>query len=196
MGYRIASAREVRFHLGLLVSAPSDARCELAAVALEGLGMLGIDDLIAAGDRLIGWPQPLATPAEIDAAMRRYGSARGIRALRAARRELRAESASRRETRMRLLVLRSPARYPEPEPNGPIDLSTGVRTHGDLVFRAFRVILEYDNGQHRLLARQFLRDIDRLNDLARDGWLVIRIHTDTATLDWLDAALRSRGWQP
>lgn len=199
VGHRIASARDVRFHLGLLVSAPSDAWCELAAVALEGHGTLCIDDLIAAGDRLVGWPSSLATPDEIDAAIRRYGSARGIRAIRAARRELRAGSASRRETRLRLLVLRAPAGYPEPEPNGPIDLSTGVRTHGDLVFRAFRVILEYDGGQHRLRARQFHSDVDRLNDLARDGWLVIRIHketTDAATLDWLDAALRSRGWLP
>ena len=96
-------------------------------------------------------------------------------------------------------MLRAPAGYPEPEPNGTIDLSTGARTHGDLVFRAFKVVLEYDGQQHRLLERQFHRDVDRLNDLARDGWLVIRIHkdtTDAAALDWLDAALRSRGWRP
>ena len=112
---------------------------------------------------------------------------------------MRAGSASLRETRLRLLVLRCPAGYPEPEPNGAIELSTGARTFGDLVFRAYKVVLEYDGGQHRALERQFLRDVDRLNDLARDGWLVIRVHkdtTDAAALGWLDDALRSRGWRP
>lgn len=198
VGHRITAARDVRFHLGLPVSAPCDAWCELAAVALDKRA-LTIDDLIATGDRLVGWPEPLATLDEIDAAIRRRSRSRGIRSVRLARRELRVGSASLRETRLRLLVLRAAAGYPEPEPNGPIDLSTGVRTHGDLVFRAFKVILEYDGGQHRGRERQFLRDVDRLNDLARDGWLVIRIHkhtTDAAALDWLDSALRSRGWRP
>jgi len=199
VGHRIRSTRDVRFHHGLPVSSPADAWCELGAVGLEDGSTLQIDDLVAAGDRLVGWPRSLVTLDEVDAAMRRYGRGRGIRSLRAARRELRAGSASPRETRLRLLVLRSPAGYPELEPNGPIDLSTDVRTHGDLVFRAFKVILEYDGGQHRLLERQFHRDVDRLNDLTRDGWLVIRIHkdtTDATTLDWLDSALRSRGWRP
>jgi hypothetical protein len=199
VGHRVRSARDVRFHHGLLVSAPSDAWCELTAVAVQGHETLSLDELIEAGDRLVGWPRPLATFDELDTAMRRYGRARGIRSLRAARAELRAGSASLRETRLRLLVLRAPAGYPEPEPNGAIGLSTGARTFGDLVFRAYKVILEYDGGQHRTLERQFLRDVDRLNDLARDGWLVIRVHKDTkdaATLGWLDAALRSRGWRP
>jgi len=199
IGHRVTSVREVRFQLGMPVSSPADAWCELAAVLLADGAKMQLDDLIAAGDRLVGWPRPLATFDEVDAAMRRYGRGRGIRAIRRARAGLRAGSASPRETRLRLLVLRAPAGYPDPEPNGPIDLSTGARTHGDLVFRVFRVILEYDGDQHRLLERQFHRDVDRLNDLARDGWLVIRIRrdtTDAAALDWLDAALRSRGWRP
>jgi hypothetical protein len=199
VGHRITSTRDVRFHLGLLVSSPADAWCELGAVALEHGTTLQVDDLITAGDRLVGWPRPLVTLDEVDAAMRRYGRGRGIRSIRFARSEMRAGSASPRETRLRLLVLRAPEGYPEPEPNGRIDLSTSVRTPGDLVFRSFRVILEYDGGQHRTLERQFLRDVDRLNDVARDGWLVVRVHkdtTDAAALGWLDDALRSRGWRP
>lgn len=199
VGHRITTRREVRFHLGLPVSSPADAWCELAAVVLADGKRLAIDDLIAAGDRLLGWPQPLVALAEVDATLIRHRRGRGIRSVQLARPELRVGSASPRETRLRLLVLRAPAGYPEPEPNGPIDLSMGRRTHGDLVFRAYRVILEYDGDQHRTLDRQFHRDVDRLNDLARDGWLVIRIHkgtTDAAALDWLDAALRSRGWRP
>jgi hypothetical protein len=199
IGHRITVTRDVRHHLGLPVSAPCDAWCELAAIHLDDGRALTVDDFIAAGDRLVGWPGPLATLDEIDAAIRRRSGGRGIRSIRLARRELRVGSASLRETRMRLVVLRAACGYPEPEPNGAIDLATGVRTHGDLVFRAFKVILEYDGGQHRERERQFLRDVDRLNDLARDGWLVIRIHkrtTDAAALAWLDSALRSRGWRP
>ncbi|MFE6254939.1 hypothetical protein [Agromyces sp. NPDC057865] len=206
IGHRITAIRDIRFHLGLPVVAPSDAWCELAAVRLPTAAddpsrtrRLTLDELIQAGDRLLGWPSPLASAGEIDGALERFGSARGIRSLREARNELRPRSASPRETGLRLLVLRAPAGYPEPELNGPIRLSTGALTHGDLVFRRYRVILEYDGVHHRTDDRQAIRDVDRLNDLARDGWLVVRIHkgtTDAATLDWLDSALRSRGWRP
>jgi hypothetical protein len=206
VGHRIAAVRDVRFHLGLPVVAPSDAWCELAAITIPTTSAeqsttrrFTVDELIQAGDRLLGWPSPLASAREVDEALERFGSARGIRSLRAARRELRPRSASARETLLRLLVLRAQAGYPEPELNGPIRLSTGALTHGDLVFRRYRVILEYDGRQHRTDDRQAIRDVDRLNDLARDGWLVVRVHkgtTDAATLAWLDSALRSRGWRP
>ncbi|MGW4930049.1 hypothetical protein ACWEOH_12915 [Agromyces sp. NPDC004153] len=206
VGHRITAIRDVRFHLGLPLAAPADAWCELASVAIPTSSERGptnrrltVDELILAGDRLLGWPSPLATAGEVDAALVRFGSTRGIRSLRAARREMRPRSASPRETGLRLLVLRAPAGYPEPELNGPIRLSTGAVTHGDLVFRRYRVVLEYDGAHHRTDTRQSTRDVDRLNDLARDGWLVVRVHkgtTDPAALDWLDSALRSRGWRP
>lgn len=206
VGHRITAVRDVRFHLGLPLVAPSDAWCELAAVTIPRTSdrpsttrRLTVDELILAGDRLLGWPSPLASIGEVAEALERFASARGIRSLRAAHRELRPGSASPRETRLRLIVLRAPAGYPEPELNGPIRLSTGGLTHGDLVFRRYRVILEYDGAHHRTDTRQATRDVDRSNDLARDGWLVVRIQkgtTDAATLDWLDSALKSRGWRP
>jgi hypothetical protein len=97
---------------------------------------------------------------------------------------------------VRLIVAR--AGFPEPEPNGPIELSGGRRTYGDLVFRAHRLLLKYDGEQHRLDARRFRRDIDRINDLQDAGWVVIRVHAGTPHAEIiarLDAGLRARGWE-
>lgn len=185
VGHRISSA-DLRFLEELPVVASADAWCQLGTV-IPG------DDLVAAGDRLLGWLRPLADEAEIDAAIDRFRGRRGARAVALARRDLRRGSASDRETRLRLLVVR--AGFPEPEPNGPIQLPGGRTTHGDLVFRRQRTILEYDGDRHRTDRRRFRRDVDRLNALAMAGWLVIRIHGDTPpaqVIDLLRAALDGR----
>ncbi|WP_438853525.1 hypothetical protein [Agromyces sp. M3QZ16-3] len=188
VGHRLGAGIPTTEHHGFPLVAPVDAWCQLAA-------SLGRDDLVAAGDRLVGWRRPLAKPEELRAAVVRYGSRRGAIRLREALADLRAGSASRRESLLRLRVLR--AGFPEPELNAPIRLGSGWTTHGDLVFRAQQVLLEYDGEQHRVDAKQFHRDVERLNDLAADGWIVIRIGRllpPPRALEQLERALRSRGW--
>lgn len=175
---------------GLRLTDAASTWCALA-------GRLSVDELIEAGDRLLGRPLPLASSEQIDAAIAAYGSRRGIRRLREARPQLRAGSESPRETRLRLVVVRGG--LPEPEPNGVIALRGGRSTHGDLVFRAFKVLLEYDGQHHREDAGQWARDVVRLNDLAEAGWLVIRITKETPRAEILartERALRDRGWRP
>ena len=46
---------------------------------------------------------------------------------------------------------------------------------GDLVYRHWRVIVEYDGDQHRTDTTQFDRDVRRLDDFAANGWRVVRI---------------------
>ncbi|MEF3402507.1 hypothetical protein [Agromyces sp. CCNWLW203] len=174
---------------GRLMTAPADAWCELA-------GVLSLDDLIAAGDRLLGLPRPLATAAEVDAAIARHGRRRGVTRLRLARAQMRPNVYSRRETFMRLLLVR--AGLPEPEPNGVIVLRSGRRTRGDLVFRAYRVLVEYDGEQHLLDTEQWATDVSRLNDLAEDDWRVIRITKRMPRAEVVaraERALRDRGWR-
>lgn len=166
VGHRLGTGIRVARTRGLPVVAAADAWCQLATV-------LSHDDLVAAGDRIIGWPKPLAGLDAIDAAIERFGSRRGAIRLRAARADLRPGSASRRETRLRLRVLR--AGFPEPELNTPITLDADRTTHGDLVFREYLVLLEYDGEQHRADDAQFHRDVERLNDLATAGWIVVRV---------------------
>ena len=167
---------------------PVDAWCDLSTV-------LALDDLIAAGDRLLGLPTPLATLAQVDAAIRRRSGCRGARALRSARLEMRPRVYSARETVARLAVTR--AGLPEPEPNGVIRLGNGRRLRGDLVFRRYRVLLEYEGEHHLFDRRQWASDLTRYNDLAQDGWLVIRVTKAMSRADLVartTRALRSRGW--
>ncbi|MGR0221059.1 hypothetical protein [Agromyces sp. ZXT2-6] len=199
VGHRITAKRELRLHLGFLVSGPADAWCELSSARAPDGTRPTLDELIAAGDRLLAWSDPLATSEEVQRAMARFAKSRGIRSIMAAEPHLRPGSASPRETQLRVAVLAAPAGFPEPECNGEIVLGSGSRTHGDLVFREYRVVLEYEGDQHRTDVRRWRRDIDRLNDLAKAGWLVIRIHAETPEAvwaDWLESALRSRGWSP
>ncbi|MGR2752250.1 hypothetical protein [Agromyces arachidis] len=188
VGHRLGSGIRTTDLLGLPVVDAADAWCQLAA-------SLHHDDLVAAGDRLVGWRSPIVALDEIDAAIERFGSRPGAVRLRAARGDIRPGSASPRETRLRLSVVR--AGFPEPELNAPIRLGSGWTAHGDLVFRAFGVLLEYDGAQHREDDVQFHRDVERLNDLAADGWIVIRVGRrlpGARALDQLERALRSRGW--
>lgn len=174
---------------GVATLAPADAWCSLAP-------LLDLESLIVAGERLLHPFKPLATVGQIDAAIARYGDRRGARTLRLAREQMRACSASPRETKLRRRAVA--AGYPEPEPNGRIVLPGGRIAFGDLVYRRYQVILEYD-GEHHLEYEQWQRDIDRLNALAAAGWLVVRVERGSdlrAVLGYLDAALRLRGWRP
>ena len=188
VGHRTAKEPQLRRRSGLRLVAAADAWCQLAADLDERA-------LVVAGDRLLGLPHPLASGTEIDAAIARYGTRRGARRLRRARARLRARSESPRETLLRLDVL--DAGFPEPEPNGVVRLRSGRTTRADLVFRPYRVILEYDGQHHREDAKQWAKDVDRLNELAVNGWIVIRVNKDTRRRDvfqLLRDALTSRGW--
>ena len=187
VGHRSGHRPEVRRHLGLPVLAPADSWCQLGAV-------LTLDELVAAGDRLLGWPRALCRPEDVDAAIARFGSRRGARKVRAARSRLRAGSASPRESWLRELLVG--AGLPEPELNVPIRLLDGSSTHGDLVYAEYRVLVEYDGEQHRLDDDRFGRDVDRLNALALAGWLVVRIRkgmSDATVIDLVSTALRRGG---
>lgn len=188
VGHRGTAGAGIRLIFGLPVLAPSETWLQLAP-------LLDLDDLIAAGDRLFKWRDHLATRAELADAIERMTQQSGIRKARAAARELRAGSNSPRETRLRLEVLR--AGFPEPELNGEILLRNGKRTWGDLVFRRYGTLLEFDGEQHRTDARQWRRDVDRLNDLVDDGWLTTRVRSDSRDhLQRLERNLRRRGWRP
>ena len=179
----------MRRHLALPVLAPADSWCQLGS-------LLTIDELVQAGERLLGWPLPLCSFEELDAAIARFGSRRGAKKVRAARERMRAGSASPRETRLRELLIG--AGLPEPELNVTIPLIDGGSTPGDLVYAEYHVVVEYDGEQHREDPAQFGRDVDRLNALSLAGWVVVRIRKemdDTTVIHLVTSALKSRGWR-
>jgi hypothetical protein len=176
---------------GLTVTAPVTTWCDLATA-------VRLDDLIAAGDYLLGTLRPPATVVELTDAVASRPGHRGTQHLRQALTLVRPRVESRQETRLRLLIVR--AGFPEPETNVYLPLRPGrKRVRGDLVYLQYRVLIEYDGEQHRTDSTQYARDVERLDDVMADGWRVIRVLKDTPTseiLARLDDALRVGGWRP
>lgn len=179
---------------GLRVSHPVEAWCELAS-------SLSLVELIAVGDALLRRQHPLATLDDLADAVDRWRGRRGCVTLAAALPLVRARTDSWEETMLRLDL--AATGLPEPEVNGEIRTPDGALVaYGDLVFRRYGVLAEYDGEQHRTDSAQFSRDIDRLDDLARLGWRVVRFtgrHRDAARQERIErvrSALVARGWRP
>jgi very-short-patch-repair endonuclease len=90
---------------------------------------------------------------------------------------------------------------PAPEPQVPVENRYGIAVaHGDLGYRRWKVLLEYDGRQHAE-RDQFSRDVDRYSLMAADGWLALRFAGRHLTgphtiVDRTRGALLSRGWRP
>jgi hypothetical protein len=156
---------------------------EPAEILLELATLLEHDDLVAVGDALVHDPEildpddprPWITLSELRArisAARGPGSASARRALR----DVRIGAESRPETLLRLLLVR--AGLPEPELNQVL-LDAHDRRLGrfDLVYRAQRVIVEYDGDQHRTSTAQYEHDIRRLERAREEGWQTVQVRS-------------------
>jgi very-short-patch-repair endonuclease len=70
------------------------------------------------------------------------------------------------------------AGLPRPEANGWVGDPAGTPTYrGDLVFRAERVIVEYEGAHHRERA-QYAADLRRRNDLVAWGWRIVHVEAE------------------
>jgi hypothetical protein len=178
---------------GLRVSNPIDTWLDCAA-------FLGVDDLIVMGDGLANRKHLVATLQQLTDAVQSRVGARGHTRLTLALAEMRARTDSARETMLRLILLR--AGLPEPEINGEIVNKSGVTiAHGDLLFREYRTLVEYDGGHHRTDEAQFDIDIERLDAIMAEGWRVIRVgkklmRRRATLLDKVATALTAGGWMP
>jgi G:T-mismatch repair DNA endonuclease (very short patch repair protein) len=126
---------------------------------------------------------------------------RGKRRAAAALERIREGAESRPETLVRLALV--DAGLPEPEVNVDIHDEAGrFLGRGDLVYRRWRLVVEYDGDQHRVDTMQFDRDVRRLDDLAAAGWRVIRVvgrsffQDCAATVERVARALLAAGWRP
>lgn len=177
---------------GLRVSHPVETWCELAT-------SLTLPELVALGDALVRRTQPFATVGELGQALEPRQGRRGCAALARALPLIRPRTDSWEETMLRLDL--AAAGLPEPEVNGEIRAASGqLIAYGDLVYRRYKVLAEYDGEQHRTDPGQYGRDVDRLDDLARLGWRTVRFtkrhrgHARSERIDRVRAALTSRGW--
>jgi very-short-patch-repair endonuclease len=107
---------------------------------------------------------------------------------------------SRPETQLRLLLAR--AGLPEPELQAEIRSGNRLLGFVDLFYRDYGVIVEYDGDGHRTNARQYDRDIARIDDLIEANYTVIRVRkrglydTPDYTIARVTRALSARGWAP
>lgn len=145
------------------------------------LGSVIVDhyDLIAAADAIVREriftddTPPLATLEQLHKALA-AGRRVGGPALREALPRVRTRSASRMESRCRLIL--SDAGLPEPELNHVVlDDDGDFVACVDLAYPAVKIAIEYEGEHHLRNAEQWAKDIARYEALAAAGWFVIRV---------------------
>lgn len=164
---------------------------------------LDLDDLVAVGDYLVFAPprqergRPLLSLSQLRSQVADFGG-RGCRVARASAELVRQRTESRRETFLRLLLIR--AGLPEPEVNPDLYSESGEWLgRADLVYRRWKVIVEYDGDQHRTDVRQYESDIERTERFIRAGWIVVKVRSSGLTyraehtIQRVTEALSSRG---
>ena len=170
----------VRVHRGLRLVDPATAWIQLG-------GRLAEDDLVAAADFLITGSEsydgrrPLCRRAQLEAALTVHAGCRGAASLRRALALARWGPLSRRESLLRLDLVRNG--FPEPVPNLRVLAPDGsLVAMVDLAFPEFRVGLEYQGDSHRA-PTAWRRDLRRLERLADAGWSIVQVTSDDVSAD-------------
>ena len=115
--------------------------------------------------------------AEIERIVALHPGVRGLAALRRSLRLVDAGAESPYESLTRLTLVR--AGLPAPQTQVPVVDEHGfVVAYVDMGWPELKVAVEYDGAQHWTDPRQRRRDIERLADLDRLGWIVIRVSSD------------------
>ncbi|WP_068251300.1 hypothetical protein [Rathayibacter tritici] len=199
IGHTLAETDRVQRH-GLPVTGAASTWIALGS-------LLSARDLLAATDHLLFEPRfprrgelrPFVTLLELQDRLAGHGG-RGRRGLTVALQLASTGAASRKETLLRALV--QEAGLPAPEVNAEIRVDGRLLAIGDLVFRRWKVVAEYDGGQHRTDDAQFSRDRERLLALHLAGWIVVVVRAEglargrARTIAELRAALDAHGWRP
>ncbi len=133
-------------------------------------------DTVAIGDWLLhrGHLDPAVVAAIAHRDDWRAGAEQAVAALR----HLDGRSRSLPESEVRCLLWA--AGLPEPEVNADIADDDGQFLGcGDLVLRAWRLVVEYEGRQHAFDVQQFGRDIDRYAGFRRAGWAYVQVTAET-----------------
>jgi hypothetical protein len=134
---------------------------------------------------------------DVTALAQRHKGARGLRNLSAAISLVDGGAASPKETWLRLLLL--DAGLPKPASQIPLVHGRRLLAVFDLGWKEYKVVAEYDGDYHRSDRRRFVKDIDKLDIAAEQGWIVIRVvseHRPRAIVGRVYRALARRGWHP
>lgn len=165
-----------------------------AQTFVEAARRLSLVDRVVAGDWLVdhGWIGLSRLQRFVDTS-----HDHGVKRARRAMVFVRDRVESPRETVLRLMLVL--ARLPEPQPNVPLGSRDEFVGRPDLVYLAYRVIVEYDGLHHFQDRAQRDRDIKRREALEALGWRVIVITAEgmwrPLEVVWrVYRALRDRGY--
>ncbi|MBF4607085.1 hypothetical protein [Curtobacterium sp. VKM Ac-1393] len=137
--------------------------------------MLTLEELIIAGDALVGW-LGWATLDELARAVGRRRGKRGVVKLRLALEEIRQGSRSPGETRTRLALVRSG--LPQPALNHDVIVDDRWIACVDLAYPEARVAIEYESDLHRTDPATFRKDLTRGEHLKHEDWWLVRATAD------------------
>ncbi|MBN9139426.1 MAG: hypothetical protein J0H23_01230 [Micrococcales bacterium] len=178
---------------------------------VQSAPLLGLDDLVAAGDFLITGTEPfdgaspLVAREDLHRAIVRNHGARGIRRAREALELIRYGPLSRRESFLHLMMRRG--NLPPAELNHRVRDDTGREVHMvDAAHVRYRVATEFESLLH-LDPAKFRRDIRKQQELAAIGWATHRLTSDDvdprlhtpasrAAIARIRSTLLERGWDP
>ena len=179
-GRRALSGRGLRGHAarvaptdvvewkGLALSSAARMWCELGA-------SLALPDLVAAGDYLVNRELAHTSVTQLEASLAVFAGRQGRSRLAHALGMLDDNSASRRESHLRVLAIEQGLTgYVT---NMKIVTSGGFTYYGDLTFPTERVVVEYQSRYHFDLDQQ-RKDMTRRSRLEADGWAVVFINAD------------------
>ena len=154
---------------GLWITSAARTWCDVAAV-------LRLEDLVAVGDYFIHHDSPLTSREEIRHRLSAFAGHRGVRIAREAVDLLADRSESRPESWVRVIAIRGG--LPDPEINYTVvDSETGQQVRPDFLFRAQKLILEYQGDYHRT-RKQWRKDMTRRARLEAAGWYVMEFKWD------------------
>ena len=136
-------------------------------------GLLGLEALIAVGDRMLWRGGPLTSRDELERAVERTGGMRGARRAHAALERLDDGAESPKETELRLLLLAAGL--------GPFasnfvlhDDRGAFVARVDLALPSLRIAIEYEGDHHRD-REQFRRDMARRRRIEALGWFYLPV---------------------
>ncbi len=171
LGHRGLESRETVTVHGVRVVAAADTWCDFGELGRR----FSVDDLVVAGDAVVASVRTGTSDAQwmlrrpLEARVRPRGKRRLSEALVLVRPGVR----SPMESRARLMFGR--AGFPEPEVNAILtDRAGEFLGEGDLVWRAQRVVGEYQGADHASRRRRSM-DTSRRHALRDEGWMVEEI---------------------
>jgi len=161
--------RDTTVRHGVRCSSPARTWCDLASI-------LSLRDLVAVGDFLIHWRNPLTSIAELKKMSIRFRGRRGMARIREALELLSDRAESRPESHLRVIIVQGG--LPMPVINLVlVDAGTGRDVRTDFAFPELKLLIEYQGDYHRTRA-QWRKDMTRRSRLEAAGWKVMELNWD------------------